>query len=131
VALTEACSKGGKAGLTAAARFIIKRKIVTGPSSSPKAHGLIGQADLLPSLDIGELGVVMEEQDQARPLPTTQGHRPLSHHGLGIIDERLGKAGLKSRRRARHKLPFGGMGLEVTMTPSVYQRLGIKPYAYF
>ena len=85
----------------------------------------------MPSLYIGELGVVMEEQDQASPLPTTQGHRPLSHHGLSIIDERLGKAGLKSRSWARHKLPFGGMGLEVTMTPSVYQRLGIKPYAYF
>ena len=85
----------------------------------------------MPSLDSGERGVVMEEQDQARSLPTTQGHRPLSHHGLGIIDKRLGKAGLKSRSRARHKLPFGGMGLEVTMTPSVYQKLGIKPYAYF
>ena len=85
----------------------------------------------MPSLDIGELGVVIEEEDQASPLPTTQGHRPLSHHGLGIIDERLGKAGLKNWSRARHKIPFGGMGLEVTMTPSVYQMLGIKPYAYF
>jgi hypothetical protein len=85
----------------------------------------------MPSLDIGERGVVMEEQDQASPLPTTQGHRPLSHHGLGIIDKRLGKAGLKSRSRARHAIPFGSMGLEVTMTPSVYQMLGIQPYAYF
>lgn len=82
----------------------------------------------MPSLDIGELGVVMEEQDQASPLPTTQGHRPLRHHGLGIIDERLGKAGLKSRSRARHTIPFGSMDLEVTMTPSVYQMLGIQPY---
>ena len=53
------------------------------------------------------------------------------HHRLGLIDERLEKAGLKSRSRARHKLPFGGMDLEVTMTPSGSQRLGIKPHAYF
>lgn len=73
----------------------------------------------------------MEEQDQASPLPTTQGHCPLSHHSLGIIDERLRKAGLKSRSRARHTIPFGSMGLEVTMMPSVYQMLGIQPYVYF
>jgi hypothetical protein len=85
----------------------------------------------MPRLYIGEFGVVIEEQNQASPLPPTQGHCPLSHYGLGILNEHLGKAGLKSRSRARHKIPFGGMGLEVTMTPSVYQMLGIQPYAYF
>ena len=85
----------------------------------------------MPRLDIGELGVVMEEQDQASPLPPTQGHRPLRYHDLGIIDERLRKAGLKSRSRARHTIPFGSMGSEATMTPSVYQMLGIQPYVYF
>jgi hypothetical protein len=73
----------------------------------------------------------MEEQDQASPLPTTQGHRPLSHHVLGVIHERLGKAGLKSRNRARQKMPFRGMGWEVTMMPFVYQMLGTQPYTYF
>jgi hypothetical protein len=73
----------------------------------------------------------MEEQHQASPLPTTQGHRPLSHHVLGVIHERLGKAGLKSRNRAGHKIPFSGMDLEVTMMPSVYQMLGTQPYTYF
>ena len=69
----------------------------------------------------------MEEQDQARSLPTTQGHRPLSHHGLGIIDKRLGKAGLKSRSRARHKLPrrygFGGHDDALSVPEVGYQTL--------
>jgi hypothetical protein len=59
--LTEAWAKGGKAGLAAAARLFIERKIVTGPSSAPQAHGLVRQADLMTRLHVGQLGIVLEE----------------------------------------------------------------------
>jgi hypothetical protein len=131
VALSEACSKGGQAGLATATRLVIEGKIATGPSSAPKAHGWVRQADVMTGLHVRELGMVMEEQGQSSPLPAAQGHGSLGHDVFGFIKERPGKTRLESRGWTRHKEPFKQMTWKIMIAPSGDLIYGIQPYAYF
>jgi hypothetical protein len=66
---TTARSRGGKDRLAAPAGLVLEVELAIGPTSSPEADGVGVKIDLSSGLDIGECGVLVEEQDQAGALP--------------------------------------------------------------
>jgi len=66
---TMARSRGGKDRLAAPAGLVLEVELATGPTPSPQADGVGVEIDQRGGLDIGECGVLVEEQDQAGALP--------------------------------------------------------------
>src|SRR3954469_12295782 len=66
-ALTIALSRGGKRGLAPAPGLVFQGQEALTPTPAPVAHRIGMQSDMAPGYDVGERGVLVEQQDQGRP----------------------------------------------------------------
>src|SRR5688572_21169256 len=72
-AATTARSKGGKGGLTPSAGLVLEDEVPLSPALPPEAHRVGVQLQTLARLDIGEQGLLVEQQDQAGALAEVSG----------------------------------------------------------
>src|SRR5947209_16296844 len=66
--VTMALSRGGKGGLASASVVILEGEAACGPALPPQADGVGVEADPGGSFGVGNLGQLVEEQDQAGAL---------------------------------------------------------------
>src|SRR5262245_15039133 len=101
-ALTCAWSSGGTSGLAPPPGLVLKGEGPLGPAPPPEADGVGMQADLVARLDVGEVGLEVQEQGQAGPLAQVGGSRAPAGQEASPDEEFAGEAGLVARQGAGH-----------------------------
>src|SRR5205085_9826393 len=106
MAVTRARSSGGKRGLSASSFQIRDGVIATGPAAPPALDLPRAQADDIAGRFAAELGSLVQEKDQAKPLHLLHRGRSLPNGQARLLQKPLGKA-TKSGSRSRHnRHPF-------------------------
>ena len=83
-------------------------------------------------LGIREEGALMQQEDQAGPLPELEPDRASAHDGLGLSQEIRRKVRAEGRLRTRHgtRPVAGAIVTPIRGSRSLPRRVG-KPYSYF
>src|SRR5437764_7390181 len=101
-ALTCAWSSGGKSGLAPPPGLVLEGEGPLGPAPPPEADGVGMQADLVARLDVGEVGLEVQEQGQVGPLAQVGGGSAPAGQEASPDEECAGEAGLVARQGAGH-----------------------------
>src|SRR5262249_34006021 len=72
-AATTARSRGGKSGRTPTTGLILQGELPVGPALAPEADGVGVEFDPKAGRDVRDQGILVQQQDQARPLPEVSG----------------------------------------------------------
>jgi hypothetical protein len=101
-ALTTAWSKGGKGGLAATSRGVGHGEMACGPALPPAQHLAARQADAPPRLLLGQVGVLVQQEDQTTTLDGLLRGGLAPERGPGLLQEVVGKDRAKGRQKASH-----------------------------
>jgi hypothetical protein len=102
MALTTASSRGGKGRLAPASGQVVQGEVALGPAAAPVTNRIGVKADLVAGLDVGEVGVLMEEQSQLGALAKLETDGAATG-GLARLPEEVGREdGAKRRWRTGH-----------------------------
>jgi hypothetical protein len=88
---TMALSRGGKDGLAASSWGVLEGKMALGPALPPTANAIGVQVALGSDFDIGKRGLVVEEQDQLRPLSKVRRSHASRDQPPGLGEELIGE----------------------------------------
>src|SRR5947209_17236624 len=84
-ALTRASSRGGKSGLAPPPRPVLQGEIASVPAPPPGAHRVGMEFDAAPGLDVGERGLLGEQQHQAGPLAQLEADGAAANKSPGLL----------------------------------------------
>jgi hypothetical protein len=96
-AVTWARSRGGEGGLAPPAGSVFELEGAFGPALAPEADGVGVEADLGSGLDVGEFGLVVQQQGQLGALPQVGRRGAAALERPGSDEELAGEAGLIQR----------------------------------
>jgi hypothetical protein len=87
----DALSRGGKDGLAASSGSVLKGKIPLGPALPPAADAVRVEVETRGEIDVGDQRVLVQKQDQPRPLPEVRSRRASRDQSSGLVEEVIGE----------------------------------------
>jgi len=133
MALMTASSRGGKDGLASASRQVLQGEVAVGPAPAPVANGVGVEPDPGSGLDVGEVGVLVKQQDQFGALAELKADGSAAGGLSGLLKEVGREGGTKGRWGTRHggdpgrttsvraiRCPFGLLSQGSSTTPELF-----------
>src|SRR5262249_51172672 len=133
MALTTASSWGGKGSLAAPPRLILQGEVARGPALPPGPDGVGMEPHTGRGLGVGEVRLLVMEEDQFGPLPQLESDGPPPDDASGPIEEVPREIGaVRGERTGPGANPVAAIAASIRSPRSLPGAGRVpKPYSYF